>query len=98
MSEGIIIALISAAIPTITTAIVGYIQARTAMRNSAKSDILQMIVEDHLAWHEKHLPTNYQNILMAYDRYHKAGGDSYITDKVEDYKKWHLAIQKRRAK
>lgn len=96
MSDGIIIAIISAGIPTIATAITAVVQGRTATRNSAKSDILQMILEDKLANIEGHLPTNYQNIVMAYDRYHKHGGDSYITDKTEDYKKWFAKVEKQR--
>lgn len=94
MSEAIIVALISACVPTITTAIVSYRQARTAIRNSAKSDILQMIMEDHLAVQEGRLPSNYQNILTAYERYHKAGGDEFITDKKDEYKRWYHAIEK----
>lgn len=94
MSDAIIIALISACVPTITTAIVSHRQARTAIRNSAKSDILQMIMEDHLAVQEGRLPSNYQNILMAYERYHNAGGDEFITDKKDEYKRWYHAIEK----
>lgn len=94
MGDTIIVALISAGIPTLTTAIVAYWQSRTATRNSAKSDILQMIMEDHLAVQEGHLPSNYQNILNAYERYHNAGGDEFITDKKEDYKRWYKTIEK----
>ena len=94
MTEGIIIALISAGIPTVATAIAAFVQARTATRNSAKSDILQMIMEDHQAVQEGRLPTNYQNILFAYEKYHKAGGDEFVTDKKEEYKKWFHAIEK----
>lgn len=94
MTEGIIIALISAGIPTVATAIAAFVQARTATRNSAKSDILQMIMEDHIAVQEGHLPVNYQNILNAYEKYHNAGGDEFITDKKEEYKKWFHAIEK----
>lgn len=98
MSESVIIAIISAFIPTITTAITTAIQYRYATRNAAKSDILQMILEDHQAVQEGHLPTNYQNILNAYERYHKAGGDEFITDKKEDYKKWFISVEKKNIK
>ena len=98
MSEGVIIAIISALIPTIATAIATAIQYRYATRNAAKSDILQMILEDHQAVQEGHLPTNYQNILNAYERYHKAGGDEFITDKKEDYKKWFISVEKKNIK
>jgi len=97
MDVAIIVAIIAGAfglLETIATIISTIIQLRTATRNSAKSDILQMIMEDHLAIHENRLPTNYQNILNAYERYHNAGGDEYITDKKEEYKRWYKAIEK----
>lgn len=93
MSDEVMIALISAGIPTIATTIAAIIQARANTKHSAKQSIFQMILEDHVAVQEKHLPTNYQNILHEYDEYHKNGGNSYVTEKVEDYKKWHGRIQ-----
>lgn len=93
MTEGIIIALISAGIPTVATAITAYFQAHSSNKHAAKQSIFQMILEDHVAWQERKLPTNYQNILHEYDEYHKNGGNSYVTEKVEDYKKWHARIQ-----
>lgn len=98
MSEAIAIALITAGIPTITTAITATIQARATSKNAAKQSILQMILEDHMAVQEGHLPTNYQNILHEYDIYAKNGGNSYVHDKVDDYKKWWLEIEKSRKK
>lgn len=94
MSDAIIIALISAGMPTLATAITGAIQARTSRKNAAKQSILQMIMEDHMAVQEKHLPTNYQNILHEFDLYKKNGGNSYVTEKVDEYKKWFINIQK----
>jgi len=87
------IALISAGIPTIATTITAIIQARTSNKHAAKQSIFQMILEDHVAWQERKLPTNYQNILHEYDEYHKNGGNSYVTEKVEAYKKWHARVQ-----
>ena len=98
MSEAIVIALITAGIPTITTAITATIQARATSKNAAKQSILQMILEDHMAVQEGHLPTNYQNILHEYDIYAKNGGNSYVHDKVDDYKKWWIKIEKSRKK
>lgn len=98
MSEAIVIALITAGIPTITTAITATIQARATSKNAAKQSILQMILEDHMAVQEGHLPTNYQNILHEYDIYAKNGGNSYVHDKVDAYKKWWLEIEKNRKK
>lgn len=93
MTEGIIIALISAGIPTIATAITAVIQARANNKHAAKQSIFQMILEDHVAVNEGRLPTNYQNILHEYDVYHKNGGNSYVTEKVEAYKAWFIRIQ-----
>ncbi len=98
MSEAIVIALITAGIPTITTAITATIQSRATSKNAAKQSILQMILEDHMAVQEGHLPTNYQNILHEYDIYAKNGGNSYVHDKVDAYKKWWLEIEKSRKK
>lgn len=98
MSEAVVIALITAGIPTITTAITATVQARATAKNAAKQSILQMILEDHMAVQEGHLPTNYQNILHEFDLYTKNGGNSYVAEKVADYKKWWLKIEKNKQK
>lgn len=98
MSDPVIIALIGAiagGLPTVATIITAILQARSSSRHAAKQSILQMILEDHIAAAEGHLPGNYQNILNEYDVYHKNGGNSYLTQKVEDYKAWHLDIEKK---
>ena len=97
MSDTVILALItlgSTIVGAITTVISTIVRGRASARHSSKQSILQMIMEDHLAVAEGHLPTNYQNILDEYDDYHKTGGNSYITEKVEEYKKWFVQIQK----
>lgn len=96
MSDEVMIALISAGIPTIATAITAVIQARTNNKHAAKQSIFQMILEDHVAVNEGRLPTNYQNILHEYDVYHKNGGNSYVTEKVEAYKAWFIHIQNKK--
>lgn len=93
MTEGIIIALISAGVPTIATAITAYFQARSSNKHAAKQSIFQMILEDHVAVSEGRLPTNYQNILHEYDVYHKNGGNSYVEKKVNEYIKWFGEIR-----
>lgn len=95
MSDGIIIALISAGVPTLATTITGLVQSRQSRRHAAKQSIFQMILEDHVAHHEGHTPTNYQSVLREYDEYHKNGGNSYVTEKVEDYKEWFDKIDKK---
>jgi hydroxypyruvate isomerase len=52
-----------------------------------------MITEDHQQVMEGKLPINYQNVLHEYDIYHANGGNSYISEKVEDYKTWFKEIQ-----
>lgn len=93
MTESIIIALISAGLPTIATVVTTIFRGRASARHSAKQSILQMIMEDHLAVAEKRLPTNYQNILQEYDVYHSQGGDTYVTEKVDAYKKWFITLE-----
>lgn len=92
--EEIIIALISAGLPMVTTIVTSALNAKTARMNAAKSSILQMIIEDHVAVGEGRLPTNYQNILHDFDIYTKAGGNSYLKRKVEEYEEWLNTIEK----
>lgn len=97
MSEAVLIALISAGLPTLVTIIANVLatvfRGRASARHSAKQSILQMIMEDHLAVSEGRLPTNYQNVVHEYDVYHSKGGDTYITDKVQEYKMWFIALE-----
>lgn len=86
--EEIIIAAISAGFPTIATIVTSTMHAKAASRNAAKQSILQMIMEDHIAVQEGRLPTNYQNILKEYDIYKSKGGNSYVTEKKDEYVKW----------
>lgn len=93
MSEQIIMALITAGLPVIATAITALSSRKRMERHAAKQSILQMIMEDHISVGEGHLPTNYQNVLHEYDIYHKNGGNSYITEKVSEYKAWFAQIE-----
>lgn len=86
--EDIIIAAITICIPSTATIVTALIQGRTMNKYAARQSILQMIMEDHLAVSEGKLPTNYQNILTEYDVYTKNGGNSYCSEKVEEYKNW----------
>lgn len=88
---GIITALVTL-ITSVATLIKTVSQARINARNAAKESILQLINEDYIADLRGELPTNYQNVLHEYDLYHAHGGNSYITLKVEQYKKWFLEI------
>lgn len=96
MSDPVIIAIIGAiagVLPTIATIITALLQNRTSSRHNAKQSIFQMIIEDKVAVLFNGVPSNYQNILNEYDIYHKNGGNSYVTEKVENYKKWYIEWQ-----
>lgn len=98
MSEAVVIALITAGFPTCATALTAFFQARTSKKNAAKQSILQMILEDHMAVQEGHLPTNYQNVLHEFDIYSKNGGNSYVEEKVGDYKRWFVEVEREHQK
>lgn len=94
MSDAALAALFSAGIPSIVTAITAVLQKRANNMHAARQSILQLILEDHVAVQEGHLPTNYQAVFHEYDIYKKNGGNSYITQKVEEYKTWFLEQEK----
>lgn len=96
MSDPVIIALIGAVaggLPTLATVVSAILQSRENKRNFAKQSILNLINEDKTEALYNNMPDNYQNVLNEYDIYHKNGGNSYVTEKVEAYKKWYLAWQ-----
>lgn len=77
----------------ITTIVTARRASSKADRYDAKNSIIMMIMEDHQLVTEGKLPINYQNVLHEYDIYHANGGNSYISEKVEDYKNWFKEIQ-----
>lgn len=87
----IIIAVITALVPVTTTIVTSRAHNKTFERNAAKHTILQMIMEDRLNIHEGKPVMNYQAVLHEFDIYTAQGGNSYIKDKVEEYKKWLMA-------
>lgn len=93
MSDTVLLAIIGL-LSTAVTAFTTWLRGRASARHSAKQSILQMIQEDYVAKAMRRTPTNYQNILYEYDVYHKNGGNSYVTEKVEEYKKWFIALEK----
>lgn len=92
--QEIIIATISAGFPTIATIVTSAMHAKTARMNAAKSSILQLIMEDRMDWRDGKFPRNYQAVLHEFDIYTKAGGNSYVKERVEEYKKWYADIEK----
>ena len=97
MSDAIVVALIAAiagALPTVATIVTAIIQSRSNSRNFAKQSIFRLIDEDKTEALYGNMPVNYQNVLAEYDEYHKKGGNSYVTEKVESYKVWYVEWQK----
>lgn len=96
--ESIIVSFIGA-LATITTTLISARKAESkADRYDAKNAIIMMILEDRILATEGKLPVNYQNILHEYDVYHQNGGNSYITEKVENYKKWFKEYEQAKGK
>ena len=96
MSDPVIIALIGAiagGLPTVATIVSAILQSRSSRRNFAKQSILNLINEDKTEALYGHMPDNYQNVLHEYDEYSKNGGNSYVSEKVDGYKKWYTEWQ-----
>lgn len=95
MTEKIIVALITVAIPSLTTIITSLIAKKENYMHNAKQSILQLIVEDKIRVMEGGIPENKQNILKEFDLYSKKGGNSYVKEKVNNYEDWYNAITKK---
>lgn len=93
--KDIIVPILTLAIPSITTIITSLIARRDNYMHNAKQSILQLIVEDKIRVMEGGIPENKQNILKEYDEYSKKGGNSYVHEKIENYKKWYSSIVKK---
>lgn len=92
--EVILVSLITAGIPAITTIITSSSQKKLSKMHSAKQSILQMQMEDVIAVEVLHkLPVNHSNIRYEYDEYKKNGGNSDIDTKMKEYEEWYESIQ-----
>lgn len=91
MSENIIIEIIKIGIPTLVSALSALFASRTNKKenakNFAKNNILTLILDDQRRMDENRPIMNYQIILREFDEYSKNGGNSYVHDRVEEYKK-----------
>lgn len=83
-----------AAISAVTTLLTTKSVKKQTNKHSARQSILQLIIEDKVRVIEKRLPENYQAVLEEFDEYKKSGGNSYIHEKVDEYKKWYNNIIK----
>lgn len=94
MSDDIIIALITAGVPSAFTAIATLFQNRLSKKHAARNSILQLIMEDHISVQEGRFPTNFQSVLHEYDIYKKNGGNSFVKSKVDEYIDWFAEQEK----
>lgn len=91
----IIVALITVSIPAIVTLITTKSVKKQADIHSARQSVLQLIFEDKVRVLEGLAPENYQAVLDEFDEYTKNGGNSYLSDKVKDYKDWYKKQQQK---
>ena len=90
-----IVPIITALIPASVTLITSSRQFKLSKMHAAKQSILQMQMEDVIAVELlKKLPVNHSNIHYEYDEYKKAGGNSDIDKKMEEYEEWFNNVTK----
>lgn len=85
----VVVAAITVCIPASVTLITTISVKRQATKHSARQSILQLIFEDKVRALEGSPPENYQAVLDEFDEYIKSGGNSYITQKVDEYILWY---------
>lgn len=81
----IIITVITVCVPASVTLITAQSMKRQANRNSARSSILTMILDDRVRIICKEIPENYHAIHDEYDIYKKNYGNSWLHQKIEEY-------------
>lgn len=84
----IIVSVITVCVPTIATLISNKSLKTQNNKHNTRSNIMQLIIEDHVRVAEKQLPENRQTIHEEYDEYTASGGNSYIHKKVDEYEIW----------
>lgn len=93
----IIIAIITFIIPSVTTIITSLLARKENYIHNSKQSILQLIVEDKIRVMEGGIPENKQNILKEFDDYQEHHGNSYTSEKVNNYLIWYDKIVKKGA-
>lgn len=88
----IVVAVITVCVPTLATTLATKSMKKQANKHSTRSDIMQLIIEDHVRAMENKLPENRKMILEEYDEYKSTGGNSYIHAKVAEYEKWYESL------
>lgn len=90
----IIVTAITICVPALVTLLTGKKLKKQANKHSARQSIMQLILEDKVRVMEGGLPENYQAILDEFDEYRENGGNSYISQKVDDYIVWYEDLKK----
>ena len=90
----IIVALITVSIPAAVTLFTTKSLKSQNNKHNTRSNIMQLIIEDHVRVAEGQLPENRQAIHEEYDEYVQNGGNSYIHKKVDEYEVWFEAVNK----
>lgn len=91
----IIVTAITVIIPATVTLITSKKIRKQANKHSTRSDIMQLIIEDHVRVMEGKLPENYQAIMDEFTEYSSCGGNKYVDGKIEDYKIWYKTLMKK---
>lgn len=91
----IIITIITVCVPALVTLITSRKLKKQANKHSTRSDIMQLIIEDHVRLMEGMFPENYQAIMDEFTEYQASGGNKYIDGKIADYKEWYKTANKK---
>ena len=91
----IVVAAITVSVPTLATLVTTKSVKRQANRNSARSSILTMILDDKIRMICKEVPENYHAIHDEYDIYTNNYGNSWVHQKVEEYDKMIANYEKK---
>ena len=90
----IIVSVITVCIPALVTIFTTKSVKTQNNKHNTRSNIMQLIIEDHVRVAEKQLPENRQAIHDEYDEYMVSGGNSYIHKKVDEYEIWFDKVTK----
>ena len=94
----IIVSVVTVCVPTLATLISNKSLKQQANRNSARSSILTMILDDKIRMLANEIPENYHAIHDEFDFYQKNYGNSWLHQKVDEYDKAVEAYEKKMKK
>ncbi len=92
----IAVTAITICVPATVTLLSGKKTRKQANKHNTRSNIMQLIIENHVRVMENKLAKNNKQIHEEYDEYVACGGNSYIHDKVGEYDEWHKTLTKKK--